>query len=128
MKNRLGDNARIKHIYDAILEIELYLKNVSYDIFRSNSMMQYACVKQLEIIGEAANHLTPHFKKLYSEIPWREIIGLRNILIHEYFGIDTKIVWDIINTDIVSMKTQIKEITEQIQTPPSLFSSTEPEK
>lgn len=125
MKNRLGDNARIKHIYDAILEIELYLKNVSYDIFSSNSMMQYACVKQLEIIGEAANHLTPHFKKLYSEIPWREIIGLRNILIHEYFGIDTKIVWDIINTDIVSMKTQIKKIIDQIEPKPNLFNPPE---
>jgi uncharacterized protein with HEPN domain len=77
-------------------------------------MMQFACVKQLEIIGEAANHLTSHFKKLYSEIQWREIINLRNILIHEYFGIDTKIVWDIIKIDIVTLKSQIKEIIEQI--------------
>lgn len=90
-------------------------------------MMQYACVKQLEIIGEAANHLTPQFKKLHTEIQWPEIIALRNILIHEYFGIDTKIVWDIINTDIVSMKTQIKEIIEQIQTPPNLFNPSESE-
>jgi len=77
-------------------------------------MMQIACVKQLEIIGEAANHLTPHFKKLYSKIQWREIIDLRNLLIHEYFGIDTKIVWDIVRTDIASLKLQIKEIIEQL--------------
>lgn len=76
--------------------------------------MQFASVKQLEIIGEAANHLTDRFKKLYSEIPWREIIGLRNILIHEYFGVDTKIVWDIIKTDLVSLKSQVKEIIEQL--------------
>lgn len=90
-------------------------------------MMQYACVKQLEIIGEAANQFTPQFKKLYPVIEWREIIGLRNILIHEYFGIDTKIVWDIIKTDIISLKTQIKEIIEQIQTPPNLFNPSESE-
>jgi uncharacterized protein with HEPN domain len=77
-------------------------------------MMQYVCVKQLEIIGEAANHLTPHFKKLYSEIQWREIVDLRNLLIHEYFGIDTKIIWDIIKTDIVSLKPHIKEIIDQL--------------
>lgn len=114
MRNSLGDKARLQHIYDAILEIESYVKNSSYEEFKSNTMMHYACVKQLEIIGEAANHITPHFKKLYSEILWREIVGLRNILIHEYFGIDTKIVWDIIKTDVVLLKTQVKEIIEQI--------------
>lgn len=91
MRNSIGDKARLQHIYDAILEIESYIDKSTYDIFISNTMMQFACVKQLEIIGEAATHLTPHFKKLYSEIQWREIIDLRNLLIHEYFGIDTKL-------------------------------------
>jgi len=127
MRNKLGDNARIQHIFDAILEIELYIHKVSYDIFKSNSMMQYACVKQLEIIGEAANHLTPHFKKLNPEIEWPEIIALRNILIHEYFGIDTKIVWDIINNDIVFMKAKVKKIIDQIKISPNLFNPLEPE-
>ncbi len=114
MRNNLGDKARLQHIYDAILEIESYVQKSSYEVFQSNTMMQYACVKQLEIIGEAANHLTSQFKKLYSEIQWREIIDLRNLLIHEYFGIDTKIVWDIITIDIVSFKPQVKEIIERL--------------
>lgn len=114
MRSSLGDKARLQHIFDAISEIESYVQNSDYDSFQNNSMMQFACVKQLEIIGEAANHLTSHFKKLYSEIQWREIIDLRNLLIHEYFGVDTKIVWDIIKTDIVLLKSQIKEIIEQL--------------
>ena len=114
MRSSLGDKARLQHIYDAILEIELYVKDCNYNTFQDNTMMQFACVKQLEIIGEAANHITPHFKKLYAKIQWREIIGLRNLLIHEYFGIDTKIVWDIIKTDIVSLKLQVKEIIDQL--------------
>jgi uncharacterized protein with HEPN domain len=114
MRNRPGDKARLQHIYDAILEIESYVHKSSYEVFQSNTMMHYACVKQLEIIGEAANHLTSHFKKLYPEIQWREIIDLRNLLIHEYFGIDTKIVWDIITTDIISLKTRAKKIIEQL--------------
>jgi uncharacterized protein with HEPN domain len=114
MRNSLGDKARLQHIYDAMLEIESYIQTSSYEVFQSNRMMQFACVKQLEIIGEAANHITPHFKKLYSEIQWQEIIGLRNILIHEYFGIDVKIVWDIIKIDLVLLKPQVKEIIDQI--------------
>jgi len=61
MKNSLGDRIRLQHIYDAILEIESYVQNSSYEIFQSNTMMQFACVKKLEIIGEAANHFTAHF-------------------------------------------------------------------
>lgn len=114
MKNELGDKARLRHIHEAIKEIEKYIENSSYDDFQSNSMMQFATVKQLEIIGEASNQLTEHFRKLYKEIEWREIIGLRNILVHEYFGIDTKIVWDILKVDLPKFKIQIEEILKQI--------------
>jgi len=114
MRNSLGDKARLQHIYDAILEIESYVQNSSYEIFQSNTMMQFACVKQLEIIGEAANHLSEHFKKLYKETQWKEIIGLRNILIHEYFGIDTKIIWDVIKVDLPEFKSRIKDMLNQI--------------
>ena len=114
MRSEIGDRARLQHIYDAILEIDDYIKSTSFEDFNANSMMQFATVKQLEIIGEAANHLTDHFRKLYSEIQWREIIGLRNLLIHEYFGIDTKIIWDIANKDLLKLKIQIKEVLDQI--------------
>lgn len=114
MKGSVGDKPRLQHIYDAILEIESYVGKSSYEDFLSNSMMQYASVKQLEIIGEAANHFTSHFKNLYSEIRWREIIDLRNLLIHEYFGIDTKIIWDIITTDLVILKSQVKDILDHL--------------
>ena len=114
MRDSLGDKARLQHIYSAILEIEMYVKSSSYQEFKLNTMMQFACVKQLEIIGEASNNITVQLRKQYSEIKWREIIGLRNILVHEYFGIDTKIIWDIIKNDVVTFKQQIKEIIVKI--------------
>jgi uncharacterized protein with HEPN domain len=114
MRKCLSDKARLHHIYDAIAAIESYVLQSDYNVFQKNSMMQFACVKQLEIIGEAANQLTANFIKNHSEILWREIIDLRNLLIHEYFGIDTKIVWDIIKIDIVSLKHHIKDILEHI--------------
>ena len=114
MRNNPEDKTRLQHIYDAILEIEKYIKDSSLDEFQSNSMMQFASAKQLEIIGEAANHLSEHFKKLYKGIQWKEIIGLRNILIHEYFGIDTKIIWDVIKVDLPEVKSRIKDMLNQI--------------
>ena len=114
MRSNPGDKTRLQHIYDTILEIEKYIKDSSLDEFQSNSMMQFASAKQLEIIGEAANHLSEHFKKLYKEIQWEEIIGLRNILIHEYFGIDTKIIWDVIKVDLPEVKSRIKDMLNQI--------------
>ena len=62
MKSKIGDKARLQHISDAIEEIEKYITNISYENFESNSMMQFAAVKQLEIIGEATNHISPAFK------------------------------------------------------------------
>ncbi|MDI6778611.1 MAG: DUF86 domain-containing protein [Bacteroidota bacterium] len=114
MKNEIGDKARLHHIFDAILEIETYIKKSSFEDFQNNSMMQFACIKQLEIVGEAANRLSDHFKNLYTEIEWREIVGMRNILIHEYFGVDEKIVWGIINRDIPELKIKVEQILDQI--------------
>ncbi len=114
MKNSLGDRVRLQHIYDAILEILSYTNNISFEEFKSNSMILFASVKQLEIIGEAANNITEHFQKIYNEIQWRTIIGLRNLLVHEYFGVDEEIVWGIIKKDVPKLQEEVKRILEQI--------------
>jgi len=108
MKNRLGDKVRIQHINDSIREIKEYTSGITFHSFQSNSMMQFAVVKQLEIIGEAANHFTEEFKEIHKDVQWKEIIGMRNILIHEYFGIDVKLVWDIVQEDIPELESKIK--------------------
>jgi len=114
MKNSLGDRVRLQHIQDAILEIVSYTKDISFEEFKSNSMILFASVKQLEIIGEAANNVTKHFQNIYNDIEWRTIIGLRNLLVHEYFGIDEEIVWGIIKKDIPKLQKEVKQILEQI--------------
>ena len=82
MRSNLGDIARLKHILDAIVEIENYLLNNDFDEFLSNSMMRFACVKQMEIIGEAANHISKDFRSKFSEIEWEQIVGMRNVFVH----------------------------------------------
>jgi uncharacterized protein with HEPN domain len=115
MKNSVGDRIRLHHIYDAILEIEKYTMDQSHEDFINESIIQAACIRQLEIIGEAANHLSDEIKSLTNEIQWREIIGLRNLLIHEYFGVDLDIVWEIIRTDIPLLKSNIKSVLNKFE-------------
>ncbi len=107
MPNRIGDKVRLQHILDAIFEIENYIDNADFDTFESYSMMFNATVRQLEIIGEAANQLTEQIQIENTSIPWRQIIGLRNMVIHEYFGIDKTLVWNVVKQNLPDLKNKI---------------------
>ena len=87
---------------------------MDFEKFCKTSIIRFASIKQIEIIGEAANCISPEIKEKYSDIPWRTIIGMRNILIHEYFGVDAKIVWDIICCDLPGLKIKIQRILEEL--------------
>lgn len=115
MRGNLGDQARLHHIFEAIFEIEKYTQNKSHDDFFLDSMLQSACVRQLEIIGEAANGISDATKSTSPDIEWSEIVGLRNILIHEYFGVDLAIVWEIIQTDLPLLKRKIKRLLQEFK-------------
>ncbi|MCX6351999.1 MAG: DUF86 domain-containing protein [Bacteroidetes bacterium] len=102
------------HILDAISEIETYLIDTDFESFLNNSMMRFACIKQMEIIGEASNHITEDIKSNFSSIEWSQIVGMRNIFVHEYFGVDSSLVWEIIKKDLPDLKNKIKEILKSI--------------
>ena len=110
MQGKTGDKARIIHILEAISEIEKYIGNRNFDDFLNDSMFRFACIKQLEIIGEASTHISSVTKDEYSEIEWQQIVGMRNLFIHEYFGIDLYIAWDIIENDLPSLKQALVSI------------------
>ena len=112
MKEKMGDKQRLLHILDAISEIENYTKGVALESFLSNSMMRFASIKQIEIIGEAANYVTPEIKQQFSEIEWGQITGMRHILVHEYFGVDADLVWQVIMHDLPLLKIKIKQIVD----------------
>jgi uncharacterized protein with HEPN domain len=107
MKKALTDGIRIAHALDAILEVERYIDGVSYDAFAANSEKKFATIKQIEIIGEACNRISKSFKDKHPEISWKEINGFRNISIHEYFGVDYQIVWEIALHDLPILKKQL---------------------
>lgn len=115
MKGKIGDKQRLLHILESITEIESYISGANFDTFIQNSMMLFATVKQIEIIGEAANYITEETKAKFSEIQWRQIIGLRHILVHEYFGIDNNLIWQIVANDMPHLKKGIEEVLSSLE-------------
>lgn len=110
MKN---DRTYLTHIREAIESIEEYLEGVTYERFVSNKMIMDAVVRELEIIGEASNNLSDEFRKEHSSVLWRRMKDMRNFLIHEYFGVNTKVVWDTCKDDLPKIKSFIEKILDK---------------
>ena len=107
-----SDDIYAQHILDAISRIELYLADIDVAAFRSTPMMQDAVIRQLEIIGEATKMLSEHFREGRPNIPWRSIAGMRDKLIHHYFGVDLDMVWLTAIDDIPVIKAAIQNTPE----------------
>jgi uncharacterized protein with HEPN domain len=100
MKKELTDKVRVCHVLEAIIEVDKYLTGATYQDFLDNSEKRFATIKQIEIVGEACNRMSKGLKDKHPEIQWKEINGFRNISIHEYFGVDNHIVWQIAQDDL----------------------------
>lgn len=100
----------LDHIIESIEALEKYSENLSKEDFLNSLLIQDAICRRLEIIGEAASKLDDEFKDKYSDVPWYKIVGMRNLLIHEYFHVDLDQVWSTIEISIPELKKQILEI------------------
>ena len=101
-------NLLLNDILDACGKIATYTSGMNYDSFIADNKTIDAVVRNFEIIGEAANRIPEDYKLLHPEVEWRHIIGFRNRIIHEYFGIDYEILWQIIEENVSELKEQIQ--------------------
>jgi uncharacterized protein with HEPN domain len=104
------DLAYIDHILDCIRKINEFSQGLSLKEFKSNELVQDAIVRNIEIIGEASKKISKDTKHTYYKIPWKEIAGMRDKLIHDYLGVDVEVVWNTIHKDIPTLDKLIREI------------------
>ena len=105
----------LKHILDEIDFIIESSKDVIEEKFMYDATLQRAYTRSLEIIGEASKCISSDFRKQYCEVDWKGMAGMRDRLIHHYFGVDYDIVWDVVKNEIPKMKNQLQEILKTVE-------------
>jgi len=103
------DRLYLRHILDAIVRIESYLRDMGRPDFDATPLLQDGVIRQLQIIGEAAKRLSPSLKDALSTIPWREVTGMRDKLTHDYMGVDLDAVWKTAAEDLGPLKAAVSE-------------------
>jgi len=104
----------LDHILESIEHLQIYAKSLTKEEFLQSTKEQDAIIRRIEIIGEAAQNIPKEVRIHHSGIPWRSIIAMRNIIVHNYMGIDLDYVWEVIVRDIEQLKENIIKFKEQL--------------
>jgi uncharacterized protein with HEPN domain len=100
----------LQNILSMIDKVEQFTADLSLEEFEENEMVHFAVIRAIEVMGEAAKHLPPEVRRKYPEVPWNRMAGMRDRIIHGYFGVDLHIVWETATRSIPTLRPRISEI------------------
>lgn len=109
-----SDLERLRDIIEAIERIEKYTAGNKARFF-SDELIQTWVLHHLQILGEAITRVTPELMEKHPEIPWRQVVGMRNILVHDYFGIDADVIWNVVENELPELKRNIELMFDELQ-------------
>jgi uncharacterized protein with HEPN domain len=113
MKREIGDY--VQDILEAMVNAVKFIENMSYDEFAQDTKTVYAVLRAIEVIGEASKNIPDDVRKRYPEIPWKDMAGMRDKVIHEYFGVKIERVWLTVKDDIPRIKPLIKKVLQELE-------------
>ena len=114
MRSPLNDKTRLEHIQNAILTIEEYAVGKTFDDIVSDKILRHALTWNVQVIGEASNRLSKEFLEAHPATNWRGVIGMRNVLVRDYYQIDEDELWNVIEKDLPPLKAQIEQYLSEM--------------
>ena len=110
------DRLYIHHVLDCVRRVDRYCKN-GEDAFRASELIQDAVLRNLQTLAESTQRISDHLKALHPEVDWRAIAGFRNILVHDYLGINLERIWEIVSVHLSVLESQIEAIRHEVDPP-----------
>jgi len=114
MKEQRAYSDFLNDIYDAINKGISFINKMSYEEFKEDEKTQFALIRVIEILGEASKKIPSEIKSQNPSIPWREMSGMRDLLIHDYFGVNIEVIWETVKNDLPELKEKVQNLINSL--------------
>ena len=115
MRETIRDKGRLEHILAAINDATVFASQVSFEELQHDKLHCFALVHSIQIIGEAAYKLTHEFRDSHQDVDWSAIIGMRHVLVHDYYNVDFSLLWNVVHEELPELRAHVSDYLQEMQ-------------